>query len=226
MSIGFRIMPRGRKVGTVLVQAFRPLPVSNVSDVMARMTATAPRLQPMHAGGVMAGPALTVRTRPGVNLMVHKAIDLAERGDVSVVDAGGDLTNAIIGEMMLTQATRRGVAGFVIDGSIRDVASVRTSETPVYAAGVTHRGPYKNGPGEINCTVSVGGMIVNPGDLMLGDADGVVCVPFDDAESILADARAKHEAELQQMAKSVAGTLDRRWVDEALTRLGCVTVKD
>lgn len=225
MSIGFRILPRSRKVDPSLVQAFKPLPVSNVSDVMARMSATAPRLRPMHAGGVLAGPALTVRTRPGDNLMVHKAIDLAESGDVIVVDAGGDLTNAIIGEMMLAHAARRGVAGFVIDGSIRDVAAVRMSDTPVYAAGVTHRGPYKDGPGEINSTVSVGGMIVNPGDLILGDADGVVCVPFDDAVTILANAKAKHEAEIEQMSKIVAGTIDRRWVDDALMRLGCATLK-
>ena len=76
--------------------------------------------------------------------MVHKAIDIAESGDVIVIDAGGDLTNAIIGEMMLTPASKRGIAGFVIDGSIRDSVAIRGKHVPVYAAGVTHRGPYKN----------------------------------------------------------------------------------
>jgi len=224
MTTGFRILPRRRKVDSATAQAFKSLPVSNISDVMSRMSATASRLRPMHAGGGMAGPAFTVKTRPGDNLMVHKAIDVAEPGDVIVVDAGGDLTNAIIGEMMLAHAIKRGLAGFVIDGSIRDVMAIRASKTPVYAAGVTHRGPYKDGPGEINNTVSVGGMIVNPGDLILGDADGVVCVPYDNVDTVLADARAKHKAEGEQMAKILAGTINRAWVDEALKRLGCEIV--
>ena len=221
MAIGFRILPRFRKVDAAKVASFKLLPVSNVSDVMSRMSATAARLRPMHAGGVLAGAAFTVKTRPGDNLMVHKAIDMAEPGDVIVADAGGDLTNAIIGEMMLAHAVKRGVAGFVIDGSIRDVAAIGASRTPVYAAGVTHRGPYKNGPGEINNTVTVGGMVVEAGDLMLGDDDGVVCVPFDDVDLVLADAQAKHQAELDQMAKIKAGTVNRGWVDEALKQLGC-----
>jgi regulator of RNase E activity RraA len=224
MTTGFRILRRRRKVSATIVQHFKSLPVSNVSDVMSRMSATAARLRPMHAGGVLAGAAFTVKTRPGDNLMVHKAIDIAEPGDVIVVDAGADLTNAIIGEMMLAHAAKRGIAGFVIDGSIRDVATIRASKTPVYAAGVTHRGPYKNGPGEINNTISVGGMVVEPGDLLLGDDDGLVCVPLGDADAVLADAQAKHKAEVEQMAKIKAGTINRGWVDEALKQLGCEVV--
>src|SRR4051812_49684010 len=106
---------------------------------MYRMDAGGARLRPMHKGGRMAGPALTVKTRPGDNLMVHKALDLAEPGDVLVVDAGGDLTNAIIGELMLRQAELRGVAGIVINGAVRDAAEIRAGKLPVFAAGVTHR---------------------------------------------------------------------------------------
>lgn len=175
----------------------------------------------MHAGGVLCGPALTVKTRPGDNLMVHKAIDLAEPGDVIVVDAGGDLTNAIIGEMMVAHAAKRGAAGFVINGSVRDVAAIRQGSLPVYAAGVTHRGPYKNGPGEINSAISIAGMIIEPGDLMLGDEDGLVCVPFAAVATVLADAQAKHKAEIAQMAAIKAGTVNRQWVDQALRELGC-----
>src|SRR5690242_9369733 len=158
MTIGFRIFLRSRKVDAAAIAKFKELPLANISDCMSRMSAGGPTLRPMHAGGVLVGPALTVKTRPGDNLMVHKAIDIAEPGDVIVVDAGGDLTNAIIGEMMLTHATKRGVAGFVINGSIRDVAMISKSSTPVYAAGVTHRGPYKDGPGEINCVLAIAGM--------------------------------------------------------------------
>ena len=124
MTVGFRILPRSRKVGAEAVARFRTLPVANVSDVMARMTAAGPRLRPMHGGGGLVGPALTVKTRPGDNLMIHKAIALAEPGDVIVVDGGGDLTNALIGELMLAQMVKRGLGGIVLNGAIRDSAAI------------------------------------------------------------------------------------------------------
>ena len=224
MSIGFRIFRRARKADAASVAKFAALPLANISDCMARMTAGGPRLRPMHGGGVMAGPALTVRTRPGDNLMVHKAIDIAEPGDVIVVDAGGDLTTAIIGELMAAQAAQRGVAGLVINGSIRDSASLRAGRFPVYAAGVTHRGPYKDGPGEINVPVAFDGMVIEPGDLVLGDDDGLLAVPVAALETVYAAARAKHQAEERQMTAIRAGTVDRAWGDESLKRLGCEIV--
>jgi len=184
MTIGFRILPRTRKVAPDAVARFRDLPAANVSDMMSRITAAGPRLRPMHAGGVLAGPAFTVKTRPGDNLMVHKAIAIAEPGDIIVVDAGGDLTNAIIGELMLAQMVKRGLGGIVINGSIRDVAAIRAQGFPVFAAGVTHRGPYKDGPGEINVPVAIDGMVIEPGDLVLGDDDGLVSVPFAEVETV------------------------------------------
>ncbi|WP_458094298.1 RraA family protein [Roseomonas sp. WA12] len=222
MAIGFRIHRRIRQVDATLVTHFRDLPVANVSDVMSRMTAGGARLRPMQApGAVLAGPALTVRTRPGDNLMIHKAISLAQAGDVIVVDAGGDLTNALIGELMLAQMVRRGLAGVVINGAIRDSAAIRAQDFPVFAAGVTHRGPYKDGPGEINVPVAIDGMVIAPGDLVLGDDDGLLCVPFEEAEAIHAAASAKHAAEEGQMANIAAGTHDASWVDVSLRKLGC-----
>lgn len=221
MNVGFRILRRRRTVSAAIVAEFLGLPLANISDSMARMSAGGPRLRPMHAGGPMAGLALTVKARPGDNLMVHKALDLAEPGDVIVVDAGGDLTTAIFGELMAAHAIARGVAGMVIDGSVRDSATLRTQNLPVYAAGVTHRGPYKDGPGEINVPIAIDGMVIEPGDLMLGDDDGLLCVPYDAAEEILAAARAKQAAEVKMLAELQAGTSDRRWVDETLRRLGC-----
>jgi regulator of RNase E activity RraA len=221
MAAGFRIALRSRSVSPDLISAFAAVPVANVSDVMARMTACGAPLRPLHQGGGLAGPALTVKTRPGDNLMVHKAIDLASPGDVIVVDAGGDLTNAIIGELMLAHALHRGVGGFVINGAVRDAAAIRAGHLPVYAAGITHRGPYKDGPGEINLPIAINGMVVAPGDLMLGDEDGVLCVPFDDCRIVLAAALAKQAAEVRQMAAIKAGTVDRGWVDATLARLGC-----
>ncbi len=220
MPIGFDISKPKQKVSLEIVGRFRQIPVANLSDVMSRLSGTS-RLRPMHSGGWLGGPALTVRTRPGDNLMVHKAIDMAEPGDVIVVDAGGDLSNAIVGEIMTTLAARNGIAGFVIDGAIRDSKAIGASSFPVFAGGVTHRGPYKDGPGEINGTVSVAGMVVEAGDLVIADDDGVLCVPFSRVDAVLCEAVAKKEVEERMMAAIHDGTLDRSWIDETLKRTGC-----
>ena len=219
--IGFSIAARTRQVSPDQIARARGLPVANISDCMSRMTAGGPRLRPIHDKGSMAGPALTVRTRPGDNLMVHKALDLAQPGDVVVVDAGGDLTNAIIGELMQSYAIQNKLGGIVINGAIRDLDALRAGSLPVYAAGVTHRGPYKDGPGEINVAVSFDGMVVEPGDLVIGDNDGILCIPFDQVEAVLEAASAKQAAEATQMADILAGRSDRSWVDASLKRLGC-----
>jgi RraA family protein len=221
MPAGFRVLSRERKVSADVVERFARLPVANVSDSMSRLTAGGARLRPMHGAGGMAGPALTVKAPPGDNLMLHKAIALAQPGDVIVVDAGGDLTNALMGEMMLMQITKRGVAGVVINGAIRDAAYIRGQELPVFAAGVTHRGPYKNGPGEINVPVAIGGMVIAPGDLVLGDDDGVLCVPSDQVEEVFKAATAKYDAEQRQIANIQAGTHDASWVDKQLREMKC-----
>jgi regulator of RNase E activity RraA len=154
--------------------------------------------------------------------MLHKAIDMAQPGDVIVMDAGGDTTNALFGEMMLSYAIKRGVAGLVLNGAIRDSEAMREINHPVFAAGVTHRGPYKDGPGEINVPVAIDGMVVHPGDIVIGDGDGVLCVPIDEAATILPLAQAKLAAETKQMQAIAEGTNDRSWVDATLARLGCV----
>ena len=219
--VGLQILQRQRRVGDSLVRAFAELPVANVSDCMTRMTAGGPRIRPMHKSGRLAGPALTVKCRPGDNLMIHKALDLAEPGDVIVVDAGGDLTNALIGELMVTYAISRKLGGFVMNGAIRDLDMIAAGSFPVYAAGVTHRGPYKDGPGEINVPIAIDGMVIHPGDLVIGDADGVLCVHFADAETVLAAAQKKGEAEARTLQDIAAGRLDTSWIDQALRRIGC-----
>jgi regulator of RNase E activity RraA len=220
--IGFSVQPIARRVNPEIVRKYRSLPVANVSDCMSRLSGGGPRLRPYHAGGVLSGPAFTVKTRPGDNLMVHKALDIASPGDVVVVDAGGDLTNSIVGEIMMTYAMKRGLAGLVINGSIRDSDAVRQMSIPVYAAGVTHRGPMKSGPGEIGRAIAFDGMVIEPGDLMIGDGDGVLCIPFDEVEEVYQAAAAKHKAEDKILADLKAeGSMDRAWVDTALAQLGC-----
>lgn len=221
MAIGFRVLPIHRRIASNLVEQFSGLPVANVSDAMNRMTSGGAALRPMHAGGVLAGPAITVKARPGDNLMIHKALDIAEPGDVVVVDAGGDLTNALIGELMVAHAESRGLAGIVIFGAIRDAGAIRAGSFPVFAAGVTHRGPYKDGPGEVNVPIAIDGMVIHPGDLVLGDDDRLVAVPIDEAAAVFDKASAKHAAETVQMDKIKRGENPRAWVDETLKRLGC-----
>ena len=204
-----------------LARQFLQVPVANVSDCMSRMTAGGARLRPMHDGTAMAGPAFTIKTRPGDNLLIHKALKLAQPGDVIVVDAGGDLTNALIGEIMVGEAKLKGLGGIVINGAIRDSAVIRKDGFPVFAAGVTHRGPYKDGPGEINVPIAIDGMVIEPGDLVIGDDDGLLCVPYDRAEQLLAAARQKQEIEAVMVAEIADGTQDNAWIDAALKRANC-----
>jgi RraA family protein len=218
---GLRILKRTRQVPDHFIQAFRGLPVANVSDCMARMTAAGPRLRPMHKKGYLIGSALTVKCRPGDNLMIHKALTMAQQGDVIVVDAGGDLTNALFGEIMTATAVAIGVAGIVLNGAVRDAHEIGQGEFPLYAAGVTHRGPYKDGPGEINVPIAIDGMVIEPGDLMLGDADGLLCVPYNSLQSVLEATLQKMDAEKKMLADIAAGKLDTAWIDATLRRIGC-----
>lgn len=225
MSVAIRVRSRFERVNHDLVNRFKTIPTANVSDNMLRITAAGSRIRPIHAeGGVLAGPAFTVKGRPGDNLILHKALDLAEPGDVVIMDAGGDLTNSIFGEMMAAHAKARHLAGVVINGAIRDYASIHRGDFPVFASGVTHRGPYKEGPGEINVPIAIEGMVIEPGDLILGDEDGLVCVPRAVAESVYAVSKAKHESEEKQLQAIMNGQSDRSWVDKRFTELGYVFV--
>ncbi len=221
MTYGFRVKQSWDRISKDLVDSFRVLPVANVSDSMSRICALGIGMRPMHRSGTLAGPALTVRTRAGDNLMLHKAIDMAQPGDVIVVDAAGDMANSLMGELMLAHAIRRGVSGFVLNGAIRDAEAFLERNVPIFACGVTHRGPYRTGPGEIGLQIAINGTVIEPGDLILGDLDGVVSVPKADAAAILKATIKKHEAETRQMAETEAGTVNREWVDKALLEAGC-----
>jgi RraA family protein len=220
MSASMRILEIPKRPDPRLVAEFAKMVTPHLSDSMERLYAGGPRLRPMHREGKLAGPAFTVKTAPGDNLLVHKALDTARPGDVIVVDAGGFADQAIIGELMMSRAKQRGIAGIVIWGAIRDSAEIGAGSYPVYACGVTHRGPYKDGPGEINVPIAIGGMPVNPGDIIVGDADGLVAVPQELAEQVLASAKAIVAKETAAMKQIQAGTVDRGWVDQALKAKG------
>jgi regulator of RNase E activity RraA len=209
-----------RRVSPEWIAKYREIPAAVVGDCMARIQATPAAIRAMHAAGtVLAGPAYTVKTRPGDNLFVHKAIDLAQPGDIIIVDAGGALDNAIVGEMMATHAETRGLGGLIIYGAIRDSGHVRNHPFPVYAAGVTLRGPFQSGPGQVNVPIALGSMSVEPGDLLLGDDDGVICIPYDIVESLYPDAKKRLDGENAQRDRVRNGTVDRKWIDDRLTAM-------
>ncbi|MGP9820781.1 RraA family protein [Salinarimonas sp. NSM] len=224
MSLGFRVLAGHVRADTADVRALADIPCAVLSDNLGRMVAGGARLRPMHRGGRLAGTALTVKTRPGDNLMIHKAADMAEPGDVIVVDAGGDLTNALIGELIIAHARSRGVVGFVVDGAVRDMDAIGQDDFPVYAAGVSHRGPYKDGPGEVNVPIALDGMVIEPGDVIVGDLDGVLAVPRALAAEIAAAGRAQMEREAKTLAAIAGAGWDRAWVDQILREKGCAGV--
>lgn len=220
MSASMRILEVPKRPDPKMVAEFAKMVTPHLSDSMERLYAGGPQLRPMYKGATLAGPAFTVKTAPGDNLLVHKALDIAQPGDVVVVDAGGFADHAIIGELMAARARQRRIAGLVIWGAIRDSAELGASDYPVFACAVTHRGPYKNGPGEINVPITMGGMAVNPGDIIVGDADGLVAVPLALAEQVLASAKAILAKETAAMKQMRDGSVDRSWVDKALREKG------
>jgi regulator of RNase E activity RraA len=143
----------------------------------------------------VVGKALTVKVAAGDNLFVHKALDLAAPNDILVIDGGGDISRALIGELMATRARGLGALAFVVDGAIRDVDFFINNEFLCWARGVCLRGPYKNGPGQINVPVVVGGMLVNPGDIICGDRDGLIAIPPHLAEQVAQAANEKKQLE-------------------------------
>jgi len=206
--------PSAAPVAPDILAALREIPVAALSDNMHRnigSTGLHPYHRPM--AGTMAGTAVTARSRGGDNLTYLRALEFCRPGDVLVINAGGDLNNAVVGGILSFYAAHIGVVGVVIDGAIRDVAEVRAREFPVYARGVTHRGPYKDGPGEINVPVSVGGMVVNPGDIVVGDQDGLMAFAPDEAAQLIEKARAHLATEAETIRAMKEGRWDRAFID-------------
>ena len=226
---GFAIHERAIEPEAALVDELRGVPTALVSDALGRLVGSR-GLVPYHRdpGLALCGVALTVRVRPGDNLMVHKALTLARPGDVLVVDGSGDISHALLGGLMRLAALARGVAGVVVDGAIRDTAEWAQGELPVFARGHAHRGPSKDGPGEINVPVSCAGLAVSPGDVVVGDGDGVItCAPTRlpaVLEAVRARAAQEAEQEAHHRASRAAPELrarDVERVDALLRARGC-----
>lgn len=218
---GYRIHPRAAGPEAGVVQAFKAIPVAAIGDAMIRNVG-AIGLRQYHARleAVLCGPAVTVRVRPGDNLMIHKALMMVQPGDVLVIDGGGDVSQALVGGLMRTTCLARGLGGLVIDGAIRDLCEWAQDGMPIFARGHTHRGPSKDGPGEINVPVACAGLAVLPGDLIVGDADGVIAVPAAEAAEVLrrSQAHLAREAVIRETNRS--GTADPERFDAVLRAKG------
>lgn len=189
-----------------LLFEFGTTSTSIISDNLQRLPG-AVGLRPFYKiEGTMVGRALTVKVAAGDNKLIHKALDVVEPGQVIVVDGGGETSRALIGEIMVAIARSRNAVGFVIDGAIRDSATIGAGDFPVFARSAIHRGPYKHGPGSINVPVCIGGMAVNPGDIVVGDHDGIVAFPVEGAEALLESVRASERMEEEMLRQIAEGT--------------------
>lgn len=186
-----RALSLGRTDGLAgLLNDFARVPTAAIGDARDRLGVVDPRVRTMWPDAHIAGRALTVLCRPGDNKGIHQALTVAQPGDVLVVDGGGDESRALIGELIAHRAINRGIRGMVIDGAVRDVNALQEAGFPVWAVGSSPAGPYKFGPYRVGVDVAVGGVVVHRGDLVIGDSDGVIVVPFAEAERTLADAQA------------------------------------
>lgn len=211
------------RVSPAIVAEAAPYASSILADVAGRRGALHGRIQPLSPSMRFAGPALTVELRPGDNLMIHAALAVARPGDVIVVDGKGDLSSALMGEIMSQQAVALGVAAVVIDGAVRDSEAIRALGFPMFAAGLNPNGPTKSVAGRLNHPISIGGVTVRPGDLVVGDADGVTVIEREKAAAMLPLAADKVAAETRRIADIQSRkALRPGWLDGALRTAGVI----
>ncbi|MCA0241183.1 MAG: RraA family protein [Proteobacteria bacterium] len=209
------------RVDPAVVEQASQYPSSILADVAGRRGALNGRIAALSPAMRVAGAAVTVEVRPGDNLMIHAALAIAQPGDVIVVDGKGDLSSALMGEIMCQQAAALGIAGVVIDGAVRDSEAIRALGFPMYAAGLNPNGPTKSVPGRVNHPISIGGVSVNPGDLVVGDADGVTVIERAKAAAMLPLAADKLAAETKRIADIKSRkALRPGWLDGALRAAG------
>ena len=215
-TIGNRVFTKLTRATKEQVEAFRGIPSSNINDEMNRLFNMNENIRLLNpeTSKQLLGTAFTVRVPMGDNLFFHEALDRAQPGDVIVVEAGGYCNRSLAGEIMMKFAQYKGIAGIVVDGCMRDADALSKMEMPIYCVGITPQGPYKNGPGEIGTPVAVGGQVVFPGDILVGDADGIVVIHKADADLVAEVAKKKKAGEDKVFEK-----MDNRWQDYAESHL-------
>ena len=228
MPVGKRIYLRRELPDPEVMEQFRTIPAANVADCMERSCAMNPRIRLVSSPKAqMVGPAYTVKVRAGDNLALHAALNRCGEGDVLVVSNEGDDTRAVLGAIMMAFLYySKKAAGIVIDGPIRDIDEISTWDFPVYCNGTTPGGPYKEGPGEVNVPIACGNISVNPGDIILGDADGVIVIPRKDGAEVLEAAKKFQMNDHKKFLAAKNGTADRRWVETSLEAKGFEIIDD
>ena len=219
ITAGNKIIRNFQRPAPALVELFRGIPSSNIGDIMYRLYNMQSDIKAYNPRIPLLGTAFTVKAPEGDNMFFHIAIEMAQPGDIIVVDAGGSSERSLCGEMMFNEAINKGIAGVIVNGCIRDTDCLATLDFPVYATGVTPQGPWKNGPGEINVPVCCGNQVVCPGDILVGDPDGVVVVHPADAAEVAALARDKFEKEqkkLQSYREGLVSKQNEKWIHAAV----------
>lgn len=219
---GFRLFTTFERPPAELVDGFRGAATGNVCDAIGRSAAVSYRIKPVGPPAAFCGVAFTIKARAVDNLVVWKALELAQPGDVLVIATGGHLEHSTWGDLTSRVAAARGLAAVVTDGAVRDVEGIVEAGVPVFAAGVTPNSPQKDGPGEINVPVSCGGQVIHPGDILVGDADGVAVIPRADAEMALTELRKVQAYEQERMQGIERGDYIPSWVDKLLAERGAI----
>lgn len=222
---GFRIKLDFDRPDEDIVKQYSQFETPDISDMLNRMYALCSGIRNLSTEDTICGPACTVKVFPGDNLMVHKVLDVAKPGDVVVIDAGNSAQNAIVGDLICSKAKHRGIQAFVIDGLIRDITDVQEVGLPVFARGITPIGPLHRGPGEINYPISCGGIVINPGDIIVGDKSGLVVVRQEFAEDTLEKLYVQKKALESYVASVKKGEFSNAWVDTYLDGTDCVVTE-
>lgn len=179
-----------------LIMGFKNLATPTVADAMGRYNCMHSRIKPVFSGARICGPAVTVNTYMADNLMIHVAVRLARPGDIIVVTTGECMEAGYWGELLSLCAKDHNLGGLVIDGGVRDSEQLKKVGFPVFAANICPRGTFKKDPGSVNVPISCGNVNVNPGDIILGDSDGVIVVPRERAQEVLEAAKKIEEKEM------------------------------
>src|SRR5712664_4194932 len=219
---GFRVRTEFERLDPDLMQRFGDFCSTDISDLLNRLYAVDPGIVCLTGSQHrLCGPACTVKVFPGDNLMVHKVLDVAKPGDIVIIDAHGSSMNAVLGDLISTKSKHRGIAGFVVDGFIRDLPDILELDFPIFARGTTSIGPLHRGPGEINYPISCGGIVVNPGDIIVADGAGIVVIPKEIAADLLERLRNQKASQAAYLAGVKRGDFSNAWVDRILVEAGC-----
>lgn len=221
-KIGFRVRTDVPRPPAELVARFREHASSNLADAMGRFHFMDFGIRP-RSGLPLCGVAVTVDARPGDNLMVHKALEVAQAGDIVVVNTNGNTTSAVFGELMCRTAVGAKLGGIVVDGAIRDVEAITTLGFPAFSRAVCAGGCDKDGPGEVNSPIACGNTVVMPGDIVVGDEDGVVVVPREEAEEVLRLVAALVERERVRIDEIDRGVLFKEEINDTLKKKGVLS---